>query len=628
MNNKKKVLIHTNSHSAFTGFGKNCKNILRYLHSTGKYELIEFANGVVWGNEEDSFPWKVFGSLPNDVASINRINSDEQTRKIAQYGLLTIDRVIETVKPDVYIGIEDIWAFNETVKKPWWNKINCMIWTTLDSLPILPDAINNAPRIKNYYCWSKFAETALKKQGVAHIKTLHGSIDESHFSRLSEEERSGLRRKFGIPEDTFIAGFVFRNQLRKTVGDLITGLKIFKMNFPEVDAKILLHTNWAEGWDIPRLLRDNGLDLSNVLTTYICGKCKNYLVSKFAGNEARCPYCGQEKSLSTISVTNGVSETHLNEIYNLMDVYVHPFTSGGQEIPIQEAKLTELITLVTNYTCGEEMCTAESGGIPLAWAPYREFGTQFIKASTSPADIAQKLHAVYSMSKEKRREMGAIARKYVIDNYSFASIGAKLEKIIDEMPDVKFDFSHCSSNPNPSYKPKKQYPSDVEFVKDLYRGILDAEVDASDQGLIHWVTRLRNGESQDSIVSYFRSVAQTELSKKNPPKIEDLIGNDKSPKIALVVPSDSFVSLLCGYFIEEIARKFPSYHLYVFAEPKLHQTLYGYSSKIYKLLPKLPICDSQNLMEGIGSHGGHFDVCFTLNRDELNASLFSHNTKA
>ena len=68
-----------------------------------------------------------------------------------------------------------------------------------------------------------------------------------------------------------------------------------------------------------------------------------------------------------------------------MDVYCHPFTSGGQEIPIQEAKLVELITLVTNYSCGEDHCTKESGGLPLDWSEYREPGTQFIKASTSPS---------------------------------------------------------------------------------------------------------------------------------------------------------------------------------------------------------------------------------------------------
>ena len=99
----------------------------------------------------------------------------------------------------------------------------------------------------------------------------------------------------------------------------------------------------------------------------------------YIGQKKQCPHCSSKDSLETTNISNGVNEKQLNEIYNLMDVYCHPFTSGGQEIPVQEAKLAELITLVTNYSCGEDCCTKESGGLPLDWAEYREPGTQFIK---------------------------------------------------------------------------------------------------------------------------------------------------------------------------------------------------------------------------------------------------------
>ena len=101
--------------------------------------------------------------------------------------------------------------------------------------------------------------------------------------------------------------------------------------------------------------------------------------------------------MNTTNTGRGVTDAQLNEVYNLMDVYCHPFTSGGQEIPIQEAKLAELITLVTNYSCGEDCCTEESGGLPLDWTEYREPGTQFIKASTSPESISSQLSKVHSM---------------------------------------------------------------------------------------------------------------------------------------------------------------------------------------------------------------------------------------
>ena len=111
-----------------------------------------------------------------------------------------------------------------------------------------------------------------------------------------------------------------------------------------------------------------------------------------------------------------------------MDVYCHPFTSGVQEIPIQEAKFTELITLVTNYSCGEEMCESEAGSLPLDWASYTEHGTEFIKASTSPKSIAKQIYKVYKMSNAEREALGKKARKWVVDNFSTESVCSLMEK--------------------------------------------------------------------------------------------------------------------------------------------------------------------------------------------------------
>ena len=107
-------------------------------------------------------PWKCRGSLPPANES-NSLNAEQQ--RIEGYGNTLVDRAISEFKPDVYIGIEDIWAFSGYSNKPWWNKVNTMIWTTLDSLPILPQAVDFAPKIKHYYVWSPFAERALNKMG-------------------------------------------------------------------------------------------------------------------------------------------------------------------------------------------------------------------------------------------------------------------------------------------------------------------------------------------------------------------------------------------------------------------------------------------------------------------------------
>ena len=59
-----------------------------------------------------------------------------------------------------------------------------MIWTTLDSLPILPEAEKSAHKIKHYYTWASFAQKSLNKIGHEHVKTLHGALDTKNFKRL------------------------------------------------------------------------------------------------------------------------------------------------------------------------------------------------------------------------------------------------------------------------------------------------------------------------------------------------------------------------------------------------------------------------------------------------------------
>lgn len=443
---KKKILIHSDSSHSFTGFGKNMKNILKYLYSTGKYEIIEFANNIPWDHPKTKMrPWKSQGSLPNNPFVLAQLQQDRTEMRKAMYGLYTVDDAIEEYKPDIYLGIQDIWAFVDSLNKKWWNKPNCIIWTTLDSLPILPDAIEAAPKIHNYYVWSSFAEKEMNEQGFGHVKTLHGSIDHRNFFRFSDEKRKSLRSEHSL-SDEFIVGFVFRNQLRKSVPNLLEGFKIFKEKHPK--SKLLLHTYWGEGWDIERLIKEKNINKEDILTTYCCSSCNYYSVMPFQGKDQNCPNCKSEKTFNTTNTKNGVDEEQLNEIYNLMDVYCHPFTSGGMEIPIFEAKLTELITLVTNYSCGEDSCTEESGGLPLDWAEYREPGTQFIKASTYAESIAKQLEKVASMSDSEKSSMGEKARKFVIDNYSVDIIGSKLEEIFDSLPGAEYSLSEDSENQN------------------------------------------------------------------------------------------------------------------------------------------------------------------------------------
>ena len=624
---KKKVLIHSNHCKAFTGFGKHTKNILIHLQKTGKYDLVEFSNGIRWGDPSlKSLPWKAEGSLPSNPALLQKLNKDPQLARSAGYGGETVDKIIEREKPDVYIGIEDIWAFSGYTDKTWWNKINCMIWTTLDSLPILPDAIKSAPKIKNYFTWASFAQKSLNEIGQNHVKTLRGAIDTSHFFRLQDEEKLQLRTIQNLSPDDFIIGFVFRNQLRKSVPNLLEGFKIFCEQNPNSNAKLLLHTHWGEGWDIPRLIKEKSLDPTKILTTYFCNKCREYEIKPFSGENQDCRFCGEKKSQTTTSSKNGVDEGQLNQIYNLMDVYCHPFTSGGQEIPIQEAKLTELVTLVTNYSCGEDCCVEDAASLPLEWTEYREPGTQFIKASTDPKSISNQLSKVFSMDSSMKSAMGKQARDFVIQNYSTEAVGKQLEDVIDNMPDVDWDFDFKIEERDPNYNPP-EIESDSDWITDIYKNILKVETNPTEEGHKHWMHRLNDDLTREDVLKYFKSVAEKENRENKKVELSDLLDEDDEGKRLLIVMPERIGDVyLSTSLLPNIRKQYPEYNIYYSTRPQYFEILDG-NPYIHKCIPYHDSLADLTAMEGKGDNQGYFEIAFIPFLGTQRIINFTHNGK-
>tara|TARA_Y100000310_G_scaffold30587_2_gene29049 strand:- start:1157 stop:3067 length:1911 start_codon:yes stop_codon:yes gene_type:complete len=611
MARKKKILIHSNHCKAFTGFGKHKKNLLKYLHKTGKYEIVELSNSK-HKNEVPNTPWKCYGTLPNNKKILMEIAKDPNRQRNASYGHELINEIVEEEKPDIYLGIEDIWAFTGFTSRIWWDKINSIIHTTLDSVPLLPESIQAAPKIKHYFVWASFAQRELERVGHTHIKTVRGSLETKNFFKCEDKDREILREKFGLAKN-FVIGFVFRNQLRKSVPNLLEGFKKFKSSHPAANPKLLLHTHWSEGWDIPTLIKEKGLDNNDIVTTYYCSQCKQYTVKPHDGQGGECPSCYAKNSLNTTNIKDGVSEEQLNEIYNLMDVYCHPFTSGGQEIPIQEAKLTELITLVTNYSCGEDSCVPESGGLPLEWAEYREPGTQFVKASTSANSICEQLKVVYDMDDKKRDALGKQARDFIINNYSIEVVGKFFEDLFDELPLIdweKIDLDVTNEEKrNPDYRPNEDM-GNGEWLLDIYKNVLKMDIDTTDNGYKYWMNEFIKGKDRQSIFDFFCHTARkenSELFKKTLKETVELSRPNK--RIAYVMPEheeDVFLSLS---IVNSLKKLYPEHDIYFFTMTK-HFQLVDECAAIYKVCEFFPEMDDCFYFEGRADEEGLFEMAF------------------
>jgi hypothetical protein len=300
-----------------------------------------------------------------------------------------------------------------------------------------------------------------------------------------------------------------------------------------------------------------------------------------------------------------------------MDVYCHPFTSGGQEIPLQEAKLCELITLCTNYSCGIDSCSKDSAGLPLDWNEYREPGTQFIKASTCPESISSNLEKVFKMDEIEKSQLGKKAREYILSNYSINVIGKKIEDIIDKLPDHDYDFNFEKELRDPNYSPP-DIDNNTDWLLNIYKNILKSDLPKSDNGVMHWLNSLNQGATRESILNHFRQVAtsENESIKKEKTSTVDFskIIQNEGKKKALIVCSGSEEDVIYSLrLFKSFNSLYPDYDLF-FACKEIYHSIVSSNPYIYKILPYSKEMENEILMtSNIDGKEAYFNYYCNLN---------------
>jgi len=626
---KKRILFHSDGCAAKTGFGRSTKALLSELYKTGKYEIHHLCCSMVEGDPQSQmFPWKSYGCLPNNQQEIDQLNADPHRARMASYGEYAIEDIVKKVQPDVYIGSQDIWGLAYSVDKDWFKNISSVIWTTLDSLPILPQAIDLAPKIKNYWIWANFATKELHRLGFKdNVKTVHGPLDLSKFYKMQNSKKVSLRVENNLEVNAFIIGFVFRNQLRKSVDKLLLGYKLWKEKYkPTRPTYLLLHTSLTEGWNIHKYCEEFEIDKKEILTTYICKNCKKYEIRSIDGQDLNCKYCQQNTQVTT-SPRFGVTEEQLCEIYNLMNCYVHLATSGGAELPIIESASCELPVATTSYSFGESHVESSNGLIqPIDYEEYREFGTQFIKANSCKKSVCETLQKFYTLPEAEREQLGQKTRQWALDNFDSKKIAKFVENFIDEQPYVDyttFSFEKEEKDPNAIIE---NSDNDIEWIKQLYKKILKTEVNEKDEGLKHWIERLSRDLSRQQVENYFRHVAREDNNKNKKINFEDFLDAEDDKKILFVMPDSIGDVYLCTSLFGSIKEMYPEYALYVATNQSNFDVLKG-NPNIKKTIPYIPNMDQLVWLEGQRGHKGYFDIAFLPHITTQRMLGYMHNGK-
>lgn len=624
-----RILLQTNPTVLKTGLAENARTLLGYLHKTGRYDLAHLWTQGTVGNDPrlGLMPWRCYGSIPPDQELINRINADPVFGRNASYGATGIDAAIKDWKPTIWIGSDDAWSFPlaDYADKPWYKRVHGLHHITIDSLPVLDQAFEQAKRSKHYLTWAPFAAREMRRLGgdsMSHVSSIYGAMDTDAFSPITETERADMRRQFGIDPDTVVFLFVFRNQLRKQANRVLEGYARFKREHPGVKTALHFHTSFAEkvvGWDLPKAAAYYGVNPQELLCTYVCKRCGAWSVAPYQGEELRCPMCGEEKGLVTATIVHGVPSNQMRFIYGISDACVSAFTSGGQEYHSVQSLLCGKPLACTSYSCGEDFCVPDTQGFvyPIAWHPTDEAQTGFIKAANDAGSIASFMRRMVRMSKREKAAAGEAGREWAVKTFGIETIGPQWERLFDSLPtNVDWTSVDLTNMPakNPSYQPP-QIDDPATWVKDLYKGILLMEVADNDSGLNHWVDRLKGGVSREAIIEYFRGVARDENTKTGhrggeaqTTDLWSLLDKTTGRKRAAFVIKESIGDcLMCTALFESFHERYPNHDLYVMTDPQYAPVFAG-NPHVFKVLPWIPAAENELIMTGAGGTDPYFHV--------------------
>lgn len=628
-----RILFQSNPTWLKTGLSENTRTLLAYLFKTGRYDIAQLATMATMQNDPKLglMPWKCYGSVPADQEIINRINSDPIMGRDASYGALGIDAAVADFKPTIWIGSDDIWSFplSAYCDKPWYKRLHGIHHCTVDSLPVLDQAFEQARRSKHYLTWAPFAAREMKRVGgesMAHVGSIWGAMDTEAFAPIDPKVRADLRRQFGITPDTFVFLFVFRNQLRKQANRVLEAYARFRAENPGLKAALHFHTAFhekAQGWDLPKMAAYYGVKPQELLCTYVCKKCGAWSVSPFAGEEQRCPMCGEDKGLNTASITHGVPTQQMKLIYGVADACINAHTSGGQEMHISQSLLCGKPVACTSYSSGEDFCLPETKGFvyPLRWHAADEAGTNFIKATNDVASIAGFMQRMARSLQRDLKEMGERGRDWAKHTFSIETIGGQWEALFAKLP-VNPDWSSVEiggakpAPKNAAYRPSDN-PDAAAWVKELYKGILCMDVADGDSGLNHWIDKLKAGIPREQIVAYFRSVAEQENARNGyaaagAPQSTDfgtLLDNTGRKRGLIIMKESAGDVLMITSLFRSFHKQHPNTDLYVATDPKYAAILEG-NPHVHKVLPYIQPMESELLMLGQGKGPAYFDYYY------------------
>lgn len=455
---KKRILFCSEATFLNTGYATYTREILNYLHSTGKYELAEMAS---YGEQNDpraqNIPWKFYGVVPGANSS-KEDKEQYQHHSTAQFGELAFESVCLDFKPDIVCDIRDFWMLDFQERSPFRPFYKWCIMPTVDARPQARQWIATYQSADACLTYSEWAGEVLKEQSGGKINYIGISPPSAHSAYRPAQDKVALRKSMGLDPSLKIVGTVMRNQRRKLYPDLFAAFRLL-LDSVEDNSKYMLycHTSYPDlGWDIPELLQQYELS-SKVLFTYICQQTNQPFVSLFRGAITQSPYTNQYCAVLS-NVKSGAEYEDLAKIINLFDLYVQYANCEGFGLPQVEAAACGVPVMATDYSAMESVIK-NLNGIPVKpKALYKELETGCLRAVPDNELAAQLMKSFFEKSEEERKAIGKETRELFLKHYRWEQSGSAWENYFDS---VEILPDHLTWNSPPRIRRPEPKPESI-----------------------------------------------------------------------------------------------------------------------------------------------------------------------
>jgi len=432
---RKRVMVISEFSELSTGYSVYCKNLLKQLYQSNKYEVAELACYAEVSDPRLNIPpWKVYPTVPHPADTAGR--QAYEADPFNAFGKGICNQIFNDWRPDYVLTIFDEWYSSHIVNLPsYYNTIDgglfSLLWCpTVDAVNQKPSWLSTYSQCDGLLCYTDWSREVLQNEGQLFTG---GEAPACGSEEFAPKNKKQAKESFGLNENMKIITMVSRNQRRKLFPDLINTFAEYLKESKRQDVYLWLHTSYPDnqGWDLSRMLMENEV-CGKVFLTYGC-ECGNVFPGHFCGSAAFCDKCLRWSAVPS-NVGGRISDYDMSRILNATDLAVLHSNSEGQGIFTWQAAACAVPICEVNYSAMASAVEKMGGYTVEPIALMEEIETGCKRAVPNNEELKNVFHEHFNLPNSLQILKGAETRKKYVENYSWDKTANEWMKLIDSLP--------------------------------------------------------------------------------------------------------------------------------------------------------------------------------------------------